>query len=473
MQPSGRPGWTKRLHTTPRRCVTALTLVTALALSGCGGNGGNGKASPPVVGKSGVGQYSGTLSILGFGTNGDDVARARLALAAKSIAPARVNAPDGGFQDQTFLADLASGNPPDLVYMDSYELGTYAAKGALLPLTSCIRAQHINMGDFTKGAQAMVTYGGTVYGLPEFTQDRTLIVNDAAVREAGLKVSDISVTNWTKLYRMVKQLTVFRNGKLATIGFDPKLPEFFPLWARANGGAILSANGLHPELDSRQDVQALAFAISLVKEEGGYSQFITYRNTFNYFGSNNPFAEHQLAVTPYENWMYNVIASTSPQVKVTSVPFTDRHGQDIDFETGSVWVIPKGSKHSAAACQFAKTMTETSTWLTAARERIALYKKKGSYFTGLLTGNHVADAAILRLVESEPSIAGPYMQAVKETYTVETGSFTIPTSPAGEQVQNDWTTAVTSVLDGQMSPAQALGHAQSQAEAAIRSSRGG
>jgi multiple sugar transport system substrate-binding protein len=457
----------RRVHArrTWRRAAVASAGSVTIGLVAASASFATGAAAAHV--KASASGFSGTLNIMGFGTNGDDVAKNRFAIASKAVAPMKISAPNGGFTDAAFLADLASGNVPDLVYMSSYEVGTYAAKGAIVPLTSCIKSQHIDMNTFTAGARAMSSLNGAYYGLPEFTDDRTLIVNDAAVKKAGLSVSDISTTNWSKLSQLTKQLTVMSNGKLQTIGFDPKLPEFFPLWVKANGGAIVSSDGQHAELNSPQDVQALQYAVSLIKEEGGYSNFITYRNTFNYFGNNNPFAENQLAVTPYENWMFNVIASTSPDVTVTSVPFTDRKGHVIDYETGSVWVIPKGAKNAAAACVFAKTMTETSTWLTAASKRIALYKKEGYYFSGLLTGNHVADKEILQLAEKEASKNNPFDQSMLETYAVESGSFTVPTSAASEEVQNDWTTAVTSVLQGTATAKQALDQAQSAAQSAI------
>ncbi|MCU1490903.1 MAG: substrate binding transporter, partial [Acidimicrobiaceae bacterium] len=207
-------------------------------------------------------KYHGSMTIMGFGTNGDDVATSRFAIAKRAVSGATVNAPNGSFSDQAFLSDLAAGKAPDLVYMSNYQIGTYAAKGALMPMTSCIQNQGINMNTFTAGARAMVTLNGTVYGLPEFTDDRTVIVNDSVVSKAGLTPASLSTTNWQKLSQVAKKLTVMKSGKLQTIGFDPKLPEFFPLWVKANGGAILSSNGLKAELNSPQDVQALTYAVS-------------------------------------------------------------------------------------------------------------------------------------------------------------------------------------------------------------------
>src|SRR5581483_7947138 len=263
-----------------RRLLTALAAAAALATvaAGCGGSGHSGGTT---AGVSGARASNGTLTIMGFGTNGDDVAMSRFRIAQKAVAPTKVSAPNGGFNEQQFLAAVASGSPPDLIYADRYEIGTLAAKGALQPLSSCIESQRIDMSQFRKPAVQEVTYKGQIYGIPEFYDNRTIIVNDAAVEKAGLAPRDISTTNWTRLAATAKKLTTRSGGKLTTIGFDPKLPEFFPLWAKANGAGLISADGLHAQLDSAKAVQALTYAVSLIKAEGGWNQFSSFRNTWD------------------------------------------------------------------------------------------------------------------------------------------------------------------------------------------------
>src|SRR5919199_5136042 len=117
------------------------------------------------------------LSIMGFGTNGDDVAMTRFRRAEAAVG-GNVSAPNGGFNDQQFLSAVASGNPPDLVYLDRQKVGTYAAKGAFLPLTSCIKSQHINMKQYRQAAVNEVTYKGQVYGIPEFYDVRTILIDN-------------------------------------------------------------------------------------------------------------------------------------------------------------------------------------------------------------------------------------------------------------------------------------------------------
>src|SRR3954471_11886097 len=119
---------------------------------------------------------AGTLNIMGFGT-GDDVAETRAAIATKAVG-GTVNRPSGGFNDQQFLAAVASGNSPDLVYLDRQKVGTYAAKGAFMPLTNCIKSQKINLKQYRIPALNEVTYKGKVYGIPEFYDVRTILIDN-------------------------------------------------------------------------------------------------------------------------------------------------------------------------------------------------------------------------------------------------------------------------------------------------------
>src|ERR1043166_9175145 len=75
-------------------------------------------------------------------------------------------------------AAVASGNSPDLVYLDRQKVGTYAAKGAFLPLTSCIKSQKIDMKQYRQAAVQEVSYKGQVYGIPEFYDVRTILIDN-------------------------------------------------------------------------------------------------------------------------------------------------------------------------------------------------------------------------------------------------------------------------------------------------------
>ena len=408
---------------------------------------------------------AGTLNIMGFG-KGDDVAETRAAIATAAV-DGSVNRPSGGFNDQQFLAAVASGNPPDLVYLDRQKVGTYAAKGAFQPLTSCIKSQKINTKQYRQAALNEVTYKGKIYGIPEFYDVRTILIDNDVLDATHTPIGWLNPAKPAKLLAAAKKMVKFdSSGNVTRIGFDPKLPEFFPLWAKAYGVDILSKDGLHPHLNDPKAIAALSYAMSLINAQGGWNKFKSFRDTWDFFGSGNQVAKDQVGAWPMEQWYYNVLAGSSPKVHITALQFRNLKGQPINYETGSAWAIPKGSHNTAAACTWMKAMTSTSTWLAAAKNRAAIRKSKNQPYTGISTGNAVADNLIYK--QTYTSINPFFDEAVKKVLDVQRFSFGIPASPASAEFQQAWTDAVNRVLAGQQSPAQALNQAQKEAVAAIK-----
>jgi multiple sugar transport system substrate-binding protein len=442
-----------------------LLTATAAALAAAAAVGASGMTDR----SASAGAAAATnLTIMGFGTNGDDVAKTRYAIAEKAVGGG-VSAPNGAFDDQQFLAAIAAGDVPDLVYFGRDKVGTYAAKGALVPLTSCVKSHKINMKQYRSAAVHEVSYRGKVYAIPEFYDVRTVIVNLDVLDKAHVKLSQLNTANWPKLKAAARKLYATSGGKVSRIGFDPKLPEFFPLWARANGADILSKDGLHPHINSPKAVAALQYAISLINAQGGWNKFKSFRDTWDFFGKQNQVAEDQVGAWPMEQWYYNVLTSTSPNVRIHALPFRARNGKVINYETGSAWAIPKGAKHQAAACTWMKAMTATSTWMAAARNRANVRKQQGRPYTGLSTANAVADKLIFK--QTYTPINKYFDQAVKTVLDVQQHSFYIPASPASAEFQDAWMNAVNSVLTGQSGVRSALNKAQKTASDAIKNAQ--
>ncbi len=432
--------------------------TTVLLLAGCGGVGSGGSGGGPA-----------SLTTMGFGL-GDEIATTRAELAGRAIAPATVKVGGGAFDAQQFLASVASHTPPDLVYLDRQLLGTYAARGTLEPLTGCIAQQHVDVGQYRPAALQEVTLDGKVYGLPEFYDNRVLLVNDAAVEAGGLTPRDVDPGDRAKLTTAAQKLTVRTGGGLARIGFDPKIPEFLPLWAKANGVRMLSDDGRTAHLDDPRLAEALTYAKSLIDAQGGWSAVKAFRDSFDFFGQKNPFKQGQLAATLMDDWYLNVLANYSPDVRVSAVPFTDTAGTPIDWVTGSAWAIPAGSTHKDQACAWIKTMTDAPTWVAAAKARAEKRKAAGTAFTGVYTGNRVADQEIFgRLVQLADQPA--FDAAVRTVLKAQESAFTMPASPAGSEFKTAWQNAVNRVLSGEQQPADALRQGQQEAQRALDAAR--
>ncbi|HWM04361.1 MAG TPA: extracellular solute-binding protein [Actinophytocola sp.] len=435
--------------------------VAALVLSGCGGVGGDDE---PAEGEAV------TLTTMGFGL-GDEIASTRVDLANEAIAPAKVKIGGNAFDPQQFLSAVASDSPPDLVAMDRQLMGTYAARGTLEPLENCVESEQIDLDQYRDPALAEITLDGKLYGLPEFYNNRVLMINDASLKSAGLTPEAIDTSDRAALSATAVKLTK-KNGKdLARIGFDPKIPEFLPMWARANGVDMISDDGLTAKLDDPKLIAGLEYAYSLIQAQGGWGSIKAFRDSFDFFGEKNPFSTDQLAAFPMEDWYLNVLADVSSDTAITVAPFTDEQGEPIDWATGNAWAIPSASKNKDQACKWIKTMTQSDSWIAAAEARAEKRKSENKPFTGVYTGNEVADEEIFGEIV-DLSATPAFDAAVKGVLEAQDDAFSMPASPAGSEFRTAWQDAVNRVLSGQQAPAEAMQQAQKEAQAALDNAAG-
>ncbi|MEU2612097.1 extracellular solute-binding protein [Micromonospora sp. NPDC007271] len=438
--------------------ATALVAVLTLAITGCGGVGGGGGADGGATG-------SGTLTTMGFGLS-DEIAKTRVDTFKRDHPDVDLKINEGSFDEQQFLSAVASGNPPDLVYLDRKLIGTYAKRGSIQPLTDCVDKQGIDLGQYRPAARDQVTLNGTVYGIPEFNTVRVLYLNEAVLKQAGLTADDVDLADWAGLPALNAKLAKVSSGKLTRIGIDPKIPEFLPMWVKANGADMISDDGTKANLDDPKVVEALATGLRLIQDQGGWGRFKSFRDTFDFFGAQNPLARNQIAAWPMEEWFLNQAAKNSPRAELVVKPFVDRQGRPLTMSNGQAWVITKGAKNPDAACAFAKQMTTVDTWLAAAKARAEARKAAGQPFTGVWTGNAAADQKIFDEVY-QPTGNQRFDDAVTTIRAAQDSSFAMPASPAGAEFDKAWTDAVNRVLSGQAQPAQALARAQQEATAAL------
>src|SRR4051794_17134456 len=406
---------------------------------------------------------AGTLNIYGYGP-GDDVQENRATYAANQLPNTDVKRPAGDFNDQVFLTRLASGDVPDLVRMGRPRVAQYASKGVLQPMDDCVAPVK---AQYRVGALRAMTYGGHIYGLPEFTNQITMIVNQSAFKSAGVPVSDAQTKNLKQLYQTAKKLTKFdSSGNLTRIGFDPKIPEFFPLWVKWYGKDIISKDGLKAQLNTKEAIAALAYTKQIINAEGGWNKFKAFRDTMDFFGAQNPLVKDQLGFWPMESFIYNTFSNNSPNVDLVAKFFTNHKGGPITFFSGNGWVVPKGSKNVDDACNYMKAVTSVNAWEAAAKKRYDARKAAGSTFTGVYTANTVADVKTYQDIY-QPFGHPQFDEAVKILVAAPRYGFELPPSPGGAQFVQAYSDAVNRVLTGQQTPKQALDQAQKEAQAAI------
>ncbi len=102
---------------------------------------------------------------------------------------------------------IATGDAPDITYIDNPEVALFASRGMLLDLKPYIEASDIvKVEDIFPGPLASVTYEDGIYGLPRGANTIALYYNADKFREAGLDPDDPPAT-WDELYETAKALT--------------------------------------------------------------------------------------------------------------------------------------------------------------------------------------------------------------------------------------------------------------------------
>ncbi|MFN3943337.1 MAG: ABC transporter substrate-binding protein [Allosphingosinicella sp.] len=83
-------------------------------------------------------------------------------------------------------AQVAAGDPPDLVTMHQSVISDYQRRGLLEPVSGVLREAGIDPAGFTAAARAGVVKDGDIYAMPWDTIGRLFHINAALMAEAGL-----------------------------------------------------------------------------------------------------------------------------------------------------------------------------------------------------------------------------------------------------------------------------------------------
>jgi multiple sugar transport system substrate-binding protein len=435
--------------------------IVALALGGCAV--GTGGASDDDADYDAEADLSGELSVMGF-SGVDEVATSRMDYAEAELGDVEVELIEGDLDIQQFLSAVASGEPPELVYADRDQVGSLAARGAILPLDRCIEGEGIDMDQFREAAVGQVTLDGEVYGIPEFNQVQVTMANADLLSAAGVAIDDVNGSDRDAMTQANLALTKGDGGSLSVIGVDSKLPEFLPLWVAAAGGSILSDDGRTAMLDSEEAIDSLTWAVGIYDDQGGFSKVKAFRDSADFFGEGNQFATNVLGAMPMEQWYINVLNEVSPDAPLAFDTVRTTSGEPIAFAGGSAWAIPSGTENSAAACRWAKAMTSMDAWQAAADARLSIREDEGKPFTGILTGNADADEAIRGMVTSGGE---PWDSGIEAMYEANDHAVSLPANPADAEFEQAMQDAVNSVLNGEATPEEALAEAQATAQEAL------
>jgi multiple sugar transport system substrate-binding protein len=360
--------------------LLAVALAGSLVLAACGGGGGfedepGGDASAPA---SAEGPVSLTMLI---GSSGDAetnaVREATDAWAEETGNEVEVVAATDLQQERA--QGFASGNPPDVFYLDAAQFGDLAAAGNLFPYEA------ENNEDFYESLRESFTWEGTQYCAPKDFSTLALQINTAAWEEAGLTEEDYPTT-YEELAQVAEQLTTGdQTGLVISTGIDRA-----GAFVVGHGGWWLNEDGTEPTATSEEVVAGMEY----VQDNIAAGHFALHNQVDAGWGG-EAFGTGRAAMTLEGNWIRGAMSNDYPDVEYTVVEAPEGPAGPGTLLFTQCWGIAADSDAQAQA-------VELVNFLTTPEQQLAFAEAFGV----MPSRQSAAEDYASSFPENEPFIAG-------------------------------------------------------------------
>lgn len=254
-------------------------------------------------------------------------------------------------------AQIAAGDPPDLVTMHQSVISDYQGRGLLDPMDGVLRQAGIDPAEFTAAARAGVVKDNRVYGLPWDTIGRLFHVNTRLMAHAGLMRDGKPVlpNSPEELLRHARQFKQ-RTGKPYFIQAHVNAPDFHVallytyLLAQ---DAIVFPDDRHVRINTPEARRIVALFRQL-HEEG-----LTTRNQ-DFPAATASFIKGEGGIFPVGTWMLGpyLAEAADPESPLHDsyavVPFPRLWGEAASFVDGHAWVMPHAERTEAERAAIAR-----------------------------------------------------------------------------------------------------------------------
>ena len=175
---------------------------------------------------------------------------------------------DWGGASQKFASAAAAGSLPDVFFVYSSDMPTYAHAGALKPLEGLVDNTNIIDAGLKIG-----TWDGQWYGMPSGLDAPVYVFRKDFVKEAGLD-PDAPPSNWDELATWSRELTardgsgsLQRAGLWLATGHPWVTFNQFMAMLYANGGTLFSSDGMTSALTSDAAIETVSFLARLIRDD--------------------------------------------------------------------------------------------------------------------------------------------------------------------------------------------------------------
>ncbi|HEU5369666.1 MAG TPA: ABC transporter substrate-binding protein [Ktedonobacterales bacterium] len=245
-------------------------------------------------------------------------------------------------------ANVASGNVPDVFYLQPGMAQEYIQAGKLLNLSPYMARDNVPASDFYASLmQPFDCADGTVFGIAKDWNSLGLFYNKTLFQQAG--IGDPSNWSWSDFQNAAQQLT--KNGV-----YGAALPPDASRWGAflfANGGQMLSSDGTKALFNSQQGIDAATFYTSFQLNKTGVRP-----GDVGAGWDGDAFGKQQVAMTFEGGWMIPFMQQSFPNVQYGIAPMPKApNGKRANLLYTNAWAAYSGTKHPDAAWKLIQFLT--------------------------------------------------------------------------------------------------------------------
>ncbi len=345
--------------------LTALTLVSVLAACGGGGGGTGGTGGGATGPKNALNACPASTNTSAASAESGNIT---LTVAGWSSTPAEDTLVQQGFNafhqkypnitvnwsvipgdyPTKMRANVASGNVPDVFYVQPPMAQEYIKAGKLLNLGPYMQRDNVQPSSFYSSLMSPFDCAdGTVFGIPKDWNSLGLFYNKTMFQQAG--IGDPSNWTWSDLQSAAQKLTQ-GNVKGIVLSADASRWGAF---LYGNGGTMLSSDGKTATFNSQAGVTAADFYTSFEKNKTGIMPSDTGAGW-----NGEAFGKGQAAMAFEGGWMIPYMSSTYPNVQYGIAPMPKSPtGKRGNLLYTNAWGAYSGTKHPDAAWKLIQYMT--------------------------------------------------------------------------------------------------------------------
>jgi multiple sugar transport system substrate-binding protein len=254
-------------------------------------------------------------------------------------------------------AQMAAGDPPDLVTMHQSVIADYSSRGLIEPVEPLLAQAKIDPATFTPAARAGVEKKGKLYGMPWDTIGRLFHINTALMAEAGLMRDGKPVlpNSPEELIAQARQFKA-KTGKPYLIQAQVSAPDFnvafLYTYLLAQGKPIFP-DARHIRLDT-PEARAVVSLMRQLNAEG-----LTTKDQ-DFPAATAAFTQGRGGIFPVGTWMlgpYDAEAAKPASAlhgHYAVAPFPRLWGTAAPFVDGHAWVVPAAQRSPAERAAMAR-----------------------------------------------------------------------------------------------------------------------